>query len=105
MKDVDSGGTIGAVVSLAMSGVLASSSGGWQSVFYVPGVLGLLWTALWWWLGADSPLTHPTIDPREREYILTSLQSSNQTEVHSRLSFCVVFFRQKSTLTDVNKVQ
>lgn len=84
------------MVSLAMSGVLASSSGGWQSVFYVPGVLGLLWTALWWWLGADSPLTHPTIHPRERDHILTALQSSNQTEVSfTTFNLCSIFLRNK----------
>ncbi|XP_054273649.1 sialin-like [Macrosteles quadrilineatus] len=74
------GGTIGAVVSLSVSGILASSGGGWPSVFYVSGVVGLLWTCLWWWFGADSPSTHPTISPGEKEYILTALANSGQNQ-------------------------
>lgn len=75
------GGTIGAVVSLALSGLLAVGPGGWPSVFYVSGGLGLVWAILWWWMGADSPLDHPSIDPCERDYIQTALNSSLQPEV------------------------
>uniref|UniRef100_A0A1B6LUR8 Putative inorganic phosphate cotransporter n=1 Tax=Graphocephala atropunctata TaxID=36148 RepID=A0A1B6LUR8_9HEMI len=76
------GATIGAVVSLASSGMLASSSGGWPSVFYVSGSLNLLWAALWWRLGADSPDTHPTIDPRERDYINEDHANFAQSETY-----------------------
>ena len=46
---------------------------GWESVFYVFGVLGLVWFLFWWWLVYDTPQSHPTISRQEKEYILKSL--------------------------------
>jgi ACS family sodium-dependent inorganic phosphate cotransporter-like MFS transporter 5 len=42
-------------------------------VFYVFGVLGILWFLCWWWLVYDTPQSHPTISRQEKEYILSSL--------------------------------
>lgn len=35
---------------------------GWQSAFFVLGVVGILWAAVWAWFGADGPITS-TITP------------------------------------------
>jgi len=35
----------------------------------VAGALGVVWSVLWLFLTADSPSTHPRIDPKERDYI------------------------------------
>jgi len=35
----------------------------------VAGALGVVWSILWLFLTADSPSTHPRIDPKERDYI------------------------------------
>eukprot|EP01062_Namystynia_karyoxenos_P015700 TRINITY_DN15715_c0_g1_i1.p1 TRINITY_DN15715_c0_g1~~TRINITY_DN15715_c0_g1_i1.p1 ORF type:complete len:555 (+),score=155.36 TRINITY_DN15715_c0_g1_i1:82-1665(+) len=71
----------GAAVALPVSGALigihsdtSSGSGSgvsttWPLVFYVFGVAGVAWFALWMWLVADSPEVHPTISDGERKYI------------------------------------
>jgi hypothetical protein len=53
-------------------GLLANKLG-WESVFYVFGVLGIVWFLFWWWLVYDTPQSHPTITRQEKEYILRSL--------------------------------
>ncbi|XP_064087627.1 putative inorganic phosphate cotransporter isoform X2 [Macrobrachium nipponense] len=51
------GDTLGNVFSMALGGVLASSSflGGWPSVFYVFGVAGILWGVMWFSLIKEDP--------------------------------------------------
>jgi ACS family hexuronate transporter-like MFS transporter len=41
---------------------------GWQATFYVTGVLGFVWVAVWW-IVYDAPEKHPRLSPSEREYI------------------------------------
>ena len=68
-----SGIQVGTVVSLAVSGVLAEKVN-WESIFYVFGVIGIVWTALWLCLVRSSPATDPFITQSERrhiEYVLT----------------------------------
>lgn len=49
--------------------------GGWPSVFYVFGMLGIVWFAFWLKYAHDSPESHPTIDPAERRYIVNAIQT------------------------------
>lgn len=67
------GVSLGTTIVLPLSGLLASSSWGWPSIFYVSGILGLLWSGMFAWLGADSPMVHPSISENERNYIQHSL--------------------------------
>ncbi|PSN29031.1 Vesicular glutamate transporter 3 [Blattella germanica] len=46
---------------------------GWESVFYVTGVVGLLWSIVWFLVVFDSPAQHPRISPEEREYIESAI--------------------------------
>lgn len=64
-----SGSQFGTVLMLSVSGVLASSTLGWPSVFYLPGVLGCAWSALWFAFGSNSPAEHASITPEERAFI------------------------------------
>ncbi|KAK7494956.1 hypothetical protein BaRGS_00013835 [Batillaria attramentaria] len=54
-------------------------AGGWPSVFYVFGALGIVWSASWFLLVSDSPETHKRIDPAEREFIV-----ANRASAHTR---------------------
>lgn len=65
---------MGTVVALPIGGLLAGSGGGWPSIFYVFGGLGLGWSVLWFFLSASSPAEHSFVSEREREYIEASLQ-------------------------------
>lgn len=71
------GNYIGIVISLPVSGYLAKYVS-WQSVFYVFGVVGCIWTALWLLFIRRSPRYDPWISPTERKYIEQSLL--NQTK-------------------------
>lgn len=75
------GVSLGTTVVLPLSGLLASSSWGWPSIFYVSGILGLLWCGIFVWLGADSPRVHPSISQHERTYIQHSLQQTSSMEL------------------------
>ncbi|KAL1129024.1 hypothetical protein AAG570_013556 [Ranatra chinensis] len=67
-----SGAYIGNVSSMALSGVLIYH-GGWRSVFYVFGAVGLLWTLLWSFSCYDGPTEHPFISKTELEYLNSEL--------------------------------
>ncbi len=49
-----SGSYVGTVIALPMSGLLAEYVG-WEWIFYVFGLVGLLWCLAWWWIVRDSP--------------------------------------------------
>lgn len=42
---------------------------GWESVFYVTGGIGLVWSVAWFFLVYDSPAQHPRITQEERAEI------------------------------------
>jgi len=75
---VYSGATAGTVLSMPVSGYLCDRFG-WESVFYVFGTLGVVWWLAWWYLVYDTPSIHPTINPLERRFIVTSLGNNTNT--------------------------
>ena len=52
-------------------------AGGWPSVFYVYGILGVVWCIMWLLIFYETPEEHPRIDPREREYIVQSIAKAH----------------------------
>ncbi|KAL3863143.1 hypothetical protein ACJMK2_004912 [Sinanodonta woodiana] len=69
------GAQIGNVVTLPLAGLLCKYgfAGGWPSIFYVLGMMSLVWFVLWMLLVSDTPVQHKRISQIEREYILQSL--------------------------------
>ena len=65
--------TLGTLITLPLSGFLASDFG-WESVFYVQGGLSIVWYALWLILVYDSPSDHPRIAAREKFFIQESIE-------------------------------
>ncbi|XP_064087301.1 putative inorganic phosphate cotransporter [Macrobrachium nipponense] len=65
------GDRFGTVISMALGGVMSGSDflGGWPSVFYVFGIVGLLWSLAWFVLIRDQPEDHPWISSKELSYI------------------------------------
>ncbi|XP_066974650.1 putative inorganic phosphate cotransporter [Macrobrachium rosenbergii] len=65
------GANLGTVISMALGGVMSGSDflGGWPSVFYVFGVVGVLWSVAWFVLIRDQPEKHPWISSKELSYI------------------------------------
>uniref|UniRef100_A0A1B6KHT2 Major facilitator superfamily (MFS) profile domain-containing protein n=1 Tax=Graphocephala atropunctata TaxID=36148 RepID=A0A1B6KHT2_9HEMI len=80
------GTQVGASLAMLGAGYLAASSWGWPSIFYVTGILSLIWSLFWFFLGADSPDSHPTISDCERDFIKSELIHSSD---HSSVSFTI----------------
>ncbi|XP_055626995.1 sialin-like [Toxorhynchites rutilus septentrionalis] len=67
-----SGAFAGTVVTMPLSGVLASSWG-WESVFYVFGTIGCIWYLAWILVVRNSPEDDKYITIEEKNFILESL--------------------------------
>ncbi|XP_064087588.1 putative inorganic phosphate cotransporter isoform X1 [Macrobrachium nipponense] len=65
------GVNIGTILTLSLGGLMNESDflGGWPSIFYVFGVLGILWCIPWLIFMRDSPQKHPKISREELNYI------------------------------------
>ncbi|GFW35371.1 hypothetical protein TNCV_2611701 [Trichonephila clavipes] len=65
----------GASVAYLVAGALCSSDflGGWPSVFYLSGLVGVIWCVLCYFLVYESPEDHPTISLKELEYLQKSI--------------------------------
>lgn len=72
---VYAGTQIGTVIALPVSGWLLDNeegnmfTSGWPSVFYLFGILGIVWFVFWALLVYDSPNVHPRISVEEVLYI------------------------------------
>lgn len=60
--------SLGAGLTLPVCGFLISRFG-WASVFYATGIVGIVWSVLWFVLIYDSPAQHPRITKEERAEI------------------------------------
>nr|KAG5687655.1 hypothetical protein BaRGS_027547 [Batillaria attramentaria] len=89
-----SGSQVGNVITFPLAGLLCEYGfdGGWPSIFYVLGVLGLLWFVGWTFIVFDSPAEHPRISPEERDYITTSLKGKMAATrgANSRVPWCTL---------------
>ena len=59
-----SGTALGTIIALLASPPIIIAFG-WEAVFYVSGLLGLLWLAMWWWKAADWPEHSPGVSAAE----------------------------------------
>ncbi|XP_013113524.2 putative inorganic phosphate cotransporter isoform X1 [Stomoxys calcitrans] len=75
-----SGAQFGTVVMLATSGIMASSSMGWPSIFYISGGVGLVWSVAFFIWGASSPSECRLISAEEKKLIETSIGSDSANE-------------------------
>ncbi|KAL7304111.1 hypothetical protein TKK_0003569 [Trichogramma kaykai] len=66
------GTALGTVISILLSGMIAATLG-WKWVFYVEGLLCLVWCIAWGFMIQDSPEQQRWITDEEREYIMMSL--------------------------------
>lgn len=62
------GGTFGTVITWPLVGVLIENVG-WSYAFYVPALITLIMTGVWYALVYDTPQDHPRISAEERDYI------------------------------------
>lgn len=75
-----SGCFAGTVVAMLLSGFLAVNFG-WESIFYVFGVTGIVWWAAWIIIVKESPDEDKRISESEKIYITKSLARQGQMNV------------------------
>lgn len=85
---------------MPLSGLLAEYGfdGGWPSIFYVFGVIGVLWSIAFIWLVYEDPSSHPKMDEKEKKYILSSLWGTANVTVSSTSTILIkpkAFFHLK----------
>ncbi|XP_048585415.1 sialin isoform X2 [Nematostella vectensis] len=66
---------VGTILSMPLSGLMSKYGfdGGWASVFYCFGAVGLLWFFVWQLSIHATPSEHPTISEEEKVYIETAI--------------------------------
>lgn len=69
------GAQIGAIIVFMVGGYIVEVLG-WVYMFYIPGVLSLIWCLLWAYLVFETPQEHPTITQEEKQYILCEKTAS-----------------------------
>ncbi|KAF9094218.1 hypothetical protein BGX27_001506 [Mortierella sp. AM989] len=67
-------GYSGSVIALPISSSLVVSSWGWRSIFWLFGMLGLLWSIAWQIWGASDPTSCKWITEHEKHWILQQQQ-------------------------------
>ena len=68
---IGSGGNIGVMIAFSLGGYLCVNGfdGGWPSIFYIFGGVGVLWCVLWFFLSNDTPQNHKLMSDNEKSYI------------------------------------
>ena len=64
---------MGTLFALVITGWLVTRFG-WESVFYIFGVSGILWYLLWHYFGHNDPQTDPRCSTLEREFLTNNFQ-------------------------------
>jgi MFS family permease len=78
-----SGLQIGNIISMPVIGYMCVSEVlSWTSVFYLFGLIGLVWSASFFFCMSDSPLTQRFISSREKIYIAKSNNTALKTPVN-----------------------
>lgn len=72
---VYAGAQFGTIISMPLSGLLAEYGfdGGWPSIFYIFGLVGVIWSVAFLYYIHEDPTVHPTIEEKEKKYIMSSL--------------------------------
>ncbi|KAJ1531988.1 hypothetical protein ONE63_000624 [Megalurothrips usitatus] len=81
----------GIVVGLSAAGALAGSAGGWPSVFYVTGSLGMM-VGIWILVGvAECPAQHRSMSEKERQYIEENFEVAPSTDPNRKTPWLSIF--------------
>ncbi|XP_012939514.2 sialin-like [Aplysia californica] len=78
-----SGMLLGNIFTFSISGVLCKHGfdNGWGSIFYLSGVMFLLWVVAWFPVTSDTPAQHKRVSAGERKYIEGSIGRSSVAKV------------------------
>lgn len=84
--------SLGAALTMPVCGFLIAQWG-WQSVFYITGGIGIIWSIFWFTLIYDSPAQHPRISAEEQLEIETRIvqESGNKGAKPSKVPWMKIF--------------
>lgn len=82
--------TLGAAITLPVCGMLISLWG-WESAFYITGLVGLAWSAMWFNLVFETPADHPRISEYERHHIETEIAKQSKPGSKVIFSATIIF--------------
>jgi sugar phosphate permease len=85
-----SGTFVGMVIAMSTCGVLAQVYG-WESVFYVYGIIGCVWYIFWVALVRGSPENDKFISEEEKRYIMASLRQSENSPKVTNIPYMAIF--------------
>jgi ACS family hexuronate transporter-like MFS transporter len=74
MGIINAGTAVGGVVAPPLI-ALVLSRGDWRTVFYLTGLVGVIWT-LWWWREYFVPAQHPRLSLAERQLLAPVIRDS-----------------------------
>lgn len=60
---------IGVIFAMIINGFIATSSLGWPGIFYVSGLICIIWSILWLIYGGDSPVTYKQLGIDEKQFL------------------------------------
>jgi len=63
--------------------VLLMAAYGWRAAFFVFGLMGLFWAAVWYWYYRDTPQEHASVNEAERNLILASVVGARTPKTRS----------------------
>jgi MFS transporter, ACS family, hexuronate transporter len=75
----NSGTNFGAIIVAIVVPFICMSLG-WKMAYVIPGVIGLIWVAVWWF-SYDSPENHKKLSNTEREYISEGRVVKNEVKL------------------------
>lgn len=79
-----SGLSLANVINLPFSATLCATIG-WPAVFYVPGLVGLVWCLAFHFLCFSSPMDHPSISPEEQAFLARTSGSEDDKKRRKNL--------------------
>lgn len=81
---------------MPLSGLLSAYGfdGGWPSIFYVFGLVGVVWSVAFLIFVYEDPSTHPSIDEKERKYINSALWGATNVTVSLTALLPIFLFTQ-----------
>ncbi|RIB30704.1 major facilitator superfamily domain-containing protein [Gigaspora rosea] len=79
---ITSSNFIGTMFAMPISTLLiASPFFGWESIFFIFGLIGCIWSFAWHFLGASNPIDYPGISKEELSWILKSENDVNKNNL------------------------
>ncbi|CAF1023860.1 unnamed protein product [Brachionus calyciflorus] len=96
----NSGSLIGNALTFLIGGVLCASGflGGWPSIFYLTGFLGVIWCLLWILIVSDSPESNKWINAEESNYIIEKTYDEVLKKEQKMKIPWIKIFKSKSVL-------